>query len=274
MVAHINTSFQRTKGAAAAGRFVSGVAIGGRGESVNLPRFCFSGESTCVTPDRLHARPCTISRYALSLRRATLLLDHESGASSFMSNPRLGALKGFYPPPIQCVPKGSASLDVSPSGIAFLKRKEGFSGHLYNDKAGHCTIGYGHLVHLGQCDGSLAEAKFAKGITRPEAAKLASANLVKYVDAVRLAVNVELTQYEFDALVSFTYNLGANILHPKGHGPSSLLRHVNAGEWALITASFMKYVNVRNPETKKLEFSQSLANRRFEEARLFLFGTY
>jgi GH24 family phage-related lysozyme (muramidase) len=186
-----------------------------------------------------------------------------------MSDPRLGAKDASFPPPNQCVPKGSSSLNVSDAGIAFIKKKEGFVGHLYNDDAGHCTIGYGHLVHLGKCDGSLSEAGFTSGVTRDEAAALAAVNLVKYVDAVRLSVDVELTQFEFDALVSFTYNLGTNIL-----SGSSLLRHVNSGEWDLIMGSLMQYVKARNPKTNKLEFNQGLANRRAEEGKLFLYGTY
>jgi GH24 family phage-related lysozyme (muramidase) len=186
-----------------------------------------------------------------------------------MSDPRLGATNASFPPPTETVPKGSSSLNVSDSGIAFIKKKEAFVGHLYNDDAGHCTIGYGHLVHLGECNGSLSEAEFKSGITQADAAAMAALNLVKYVDAVRLSVDVELTQFEFDALVSFTYNLGAGILPG-----SSLLTHVNNGEWDLVMGSFMQYVKARNPKTKKLEFNQGLANRRAEEGKLFLYGTY
>ena len=186
-----------------------------------------------------------------------------------MSNPRLGASNACFPPPNECVPQGSKSLNISSAGVAFIKGKEGFVGHLYNDDAGHCTVGYGHLVHLGKCDGSQTEKEFKDGITKETAAQEASVNLVKYVNAVRLAVDVELTQYEFDALVSFTYNLGAGILPG-----SSLLRRVNAGEWNLVTAAFMQYVNARDPKTKKLVFNQGLANRRGAEASLFLTGTY
>ena len=43
---------------------------------------------------------------------------------------------------------------LNDEGAGFIGRFEGFRGHLYNDAAGHCTIGYGHLVHLGNCNGS------------------------------------------------------------------------------------------------------------------------
>lgn len=60
---------------------------------------------------------------------------------------------------------------LSKKGADFIGAFEGFSATLYNDPAGHCTIGYGHLVHLGNCDGS-EPAEFKRGITRKRAARL------------------------------------------------------------------------------------------------------
>src|SRR5437016_3042633 len=43
---------------------------------------------------------------------------------------------------------------LSDRGLSFIERHEGFVDHLYNDSAGNCTIGYGHLLHHGGCNAS------------------------------------------------------------------------------------------------------------------------
>ena len=51
---------------------------------------------------------------------------------------------------------------LSAAGVRLIAGFEGFRSDLYNDAAGHCTIGYGHLVHTGNCDGS-ESAEFRAG---------------------------------------------------------------------------------------------------------------
>lgn len=77
-------------------------------------------------------------------------------------------------------PKG---LSVSPDAIDFIKDWEDFQPKLYDsDGAGVCTIGYGHAVHAGKCDGRDSEKDFLDGITKDEAEKLLreDINKVKY----------------------------------------------------------------------------------------------
>ncbi|MHA7871037.1 MAG: lysozyme, partial [Hyphococcus sp.] len=91
-------------------------------------------------------------------------------------------------------------MKISESGIALLKRFEGLELEAYQDIAGIWTIGYGHTgnVQPGQ------------RITEREAEALLRRDLKSREDAVGRAVNVPLNQNEFDALVSFVYNVGAN----------------------------------------------------------------
>ena len=65
-----------------------------------------------------------------------------------------------------------SQLSISDAGLEFITGHEGLRLELYNDPAGHATIGVGHLVHLGPIDGRASEAPFANGITRAEAMDL------------------------------------------------------------------------------------------------------
>lgn len=120
-------------------------------------------------------------------------------------------------------------MKMSSLGLRFLKRWEGLVLRLYDDGGvagvGHCTIGHGHLVHLGPCDGRASEVPFVAGITAARAHQLLVADVGEAERAVTGAVLVPLTKPRFDALVSFAYNVGS-----QGFRESSVLRAVNAGE--------------------------------------------
>lgn len=93
----------------------------------------------------------------------------------------------------------------------FIKGWEDFKPNLYNDDSEdrHCTIGYGHLVHLGPCNGSEPQ-EFKRGISKERALELFDLRIVDFEKAVQRDVTVPLYQYEFDALVSFLFNCGQN----------------------------------------------------------------
>lgn len=106
---------------------------------------------------------------------------------------------------------------MSEAGLAFLTQREGFSSTVYRDSAGHPTIGYGHKIVAGE--------DFSGGITESAARELLAQDVTKAEDTVRNSVKVELTQDQFDALVSFTYNVG-----PVAFSHSTLLRMLNEGK--------------------------------------------
>ncbi|SHM88031.1 glycoside hydrolase family protein [Flavobacterium saccharophilum] len=107
-------------------------------------------------------------------------------------------------------------LKTSGKGKQFIKDWEKFKPNLYNDDSEdhHCTIGYGHLVHLGPCNGSESQ-EFKNGITKERALQLFDLRLVDFEKAVQRDVTVPLYQYEFDALVSFLFNCGENFFVKK-----------------------------------------------------------
>lgn len=91
----------------------------------------------------------------------------------------------------------STHMHTSAYGKQFIKRHEGLRLEAYRDTAGTLTIGYGHTGGVNAGD----------VITRDEADLLFEADLAAHEPAVQ-ALGVELTQGQFDALVSFAFNVG------------------------------------------------------------------
>lgn len=151
---------------------------------------------------------------------------------------------------------------LSDEGAAFIGRFEGFRAELYNDPAGHCTIGYGHLVHQGACNGS-EPARFKKGLTQKQALKLLKEDAATAGSAVSSSVTVPLNQAQFDALVSFVFNLGAGNFRA-----STLLKKINARDFKAVPAELAKWVHAGD------KVLQGLVTRRAAEAKLFSTGAY
>lgn len=96
-------------------------------------------------------------------------------------------------------------------------------------------------------------------ITAAGADAILRADLVKFEQGVVKAVKVPLTQSQFDALVSFTFNLG-----PGSLGKSMLLHKLNAGDYTGAAAEFPKW----NKSNGKV--LAGLTRRRADEQALFL----
>jgi len=154
---------------------------------------------------------------------------------------------------------------VSERGVAFIGKWEGFRGIPYNDVAGHCTIGYGHLIHHGNC--SKADRKKWGEINKAEGRELLRRDLKKYEKGVRdllgFRVRRTLNQQNFDALVSFAYNVGLGAF-----AGSSMLRLLRARHRGYAAREFDKWVHAGG---KRVE---GLINRRNAEQRLFTHRKY
>ena len=109
-------------------------------------------------------------------------------------------------------------------GVAHIAQYETKVLRLYNDPGDHCTIGFGHLVHLGRCDGRASEAEFANGITTQRALDIFAEDIDEFEACVNQSVTAQLTQHQFDALVSLAFNMGCG-----GLQRSPVLRAVNVG---------------------------------------------
>lgn len=120
---------------------------------------------------------------------------------------------------------------ITPHGLALIREFEGFSSEIYLDAAGLPTIGYGHLLRSGE------EEMFKRGISEAAGQALLIKDISRAEQAVLRLINVPLTDGQFDALVSFTFNLGSGALQR-----STLRRKVNREEHHDAPAEFMKWV--------------------------------
>ena len=141
---------------------------------------------------------------------------------------------------------------ITQAGIDLIKQFEGFSPTVYICPAGYPTIGYGHVVKPDE------RQQFASGITPEQAEALLRQDVQSAERAVLRLITVPLTDGQFDALVSFTFNLGAGALQR-----STLRRKVNRGDHAAMPAEFRKWVWAGG---RKLE---GLVRRRHSEAILY-----
>jgi lysozyme len=117
---------------------------------------------------------------------------------------------------------------ITQEGLDLIKRFEGFSSTVYICPAGYPTIGYGHLVRDHE--------KF-ETISQEEAEALLRVDVESAERAVLRLIKVPLTDGQFDALVSFTYNLGSGALQC-----STLRRKVNRQAHAEVPEQLLRWV--------------------------------
>lgn len=139
---------------------------------------------------------------------------------------------------------------ITQEGIDLIKRFEGFSPTVYFCPAGYPTIGYGHVVKKSE--------DFSDGVTQGEAEELLRLDAQIAERAVLRLITVPLTDGQFDALVSFTYNLGSGALQR-----STLRRVINRQNHHNVPAQLMRWVWAGG---RKL---RGLVRRREAEALLY-----
>jgi lysozyme len=145
-------------------------------------------------------------------------------------------------------------MKTSVEGVKFIQDREGTELVAYKDIGGIWTIGTGHAgpeVHAGLT------------ITPETALNLLENDLATAEHAVNTLVITPLNQHQFDALVSWTFNLGEGNLRL-----STLLKDLNAGLFDLVP----NQIRLWNHCAGKI--SEGLTDRREREAILFTTGNY
>lgn len=146
-------------------------------------------------------------------------------------------------------------MKIDKIGIDLIKKYEGCSLKPYRCPAGIPTIGFGSTYHI---DGSKVRMT-DKPISEKEAEELLKDTLVQFEEGVSKMVTSKITQNQFNALVSFAYNLGLGSLRG-----STLLKKVNINQNdPTISDEFMKWIFAGKKQLK------GLILRRTEESNIY-----
>lgn len=144
-------------------------------------------------------------------------------------------------------------MNISRNGVELIQEFEGYSDVAYKDVVGIWTIGWGSLFIEGK------RVTMGMKVTKEQAEKQLLLDISRFEDIVRRFVKVELTQNQFDALVSFTYNLGEGNL-----SRSTLLKKLNLRDYKGAADEFLKWNRAGG------KVVNGLVRRRSRERDLFL----
>lgn len=148
------------------------------------------------------------------------------------------------------------ALKISETGINLIKQFEGCQLKAYKCPAGVWTIGWGTTEPVNG-----VKPHQGMVITQAQADQLLINHLKTYENAVN-KLGVSLNQNQFDALVSFCYNLGTGIF--KGN----LITAIKGGNWSNVASQMLLYNKARVGGI--LTELKGLTRRRQAESELFL----
>lgn len=154
-------------------------------------------------------------------------------------------------------------MKMSDRGLQLLTQWEGFETHVYKDSAGLPTIGVGHLLTKDELSSGKVmikgqQVKFHNGLTHQQVVDLLSDDIKRYEETVRNTVKADLKQHQFDALVSFCFNVGQ-----RAFSNSTLLKRINESNWNDVPVQFRRWNKAGGRVVK------GLINRRENEIKLW-----
>jgi lysozyme len=147
-----------------------------------------------------------------------------------------------------------ATYAMSDQGLDFVKDFESLRTETYLDQGGKPTICYGHLINPNENFGKMNEE---------DCSDLMRKDMLRFENAVRDNVEVDLTQNQYDALVSFSYNVGTGAFID-----STLLRKLNSRDYEGAADELDRWNKVSG------KVSRGLVARRAKEKNMFENGIY
>ena len=152
---------------------------------------------------------------------------------------------------------------VGQAGKQLFKEWEGLRTHVYLDSGGEPTIGIGHLLTRDErASGKIwingQPVRYENGLTEKQCWDLLDQDLDIAESAVNDRVIVPLTQNQFDALVSFAFNVGAEAFRK-----STLVRVLNQGQYDQVPTQLRRWVRDNGSVVP------GLVNRREKEVTLW-----
>ena len=146
-------------------------------------------------------------------------------------------------------------MQLSEKGEDFLCKLEAFSPVPYLDSGVAPTIGYGHLILLGQT--------WDEPLTKDEGRWILLGDAAYAEYSINHLVLSLLTQYQYDALLCLVFNIGT-----RAFANSTILRLLNQKKFDLAAKQFDVWIYDNGKRV------QGLANRRAREKALFKSGLY
>lgn len=155
------------------------------------------------------------------------------------------------------------NMRLSQAGWTELRTREHAVMAYYNDQANNCTFGVGTLAHTGPC----TQEELARPVTAVQVNAQLAVRVSRAEATVRRVVNTrELTQDQFDELVSYTYNAGDT-------GAQAALQAANQSDDTGVVSHMTQrvYIHPRDANGRRLNpvRSNGLVNRRRLESAPF-----
>ena len=145
------------------------------------------------------------------------------------------------------------NLRLDEEGLNLIKRWEGLRLEAYLCSANVWTIGYGHT----------RTAKPGMKITEKRANELLREDVRKFENLINRIVTVSLTQNQFNALVSWAFNVGEGAVRN-----STLIRKLNSGDYDAVPTELMRWNKING------QVNRGLTNRRAAEVGLWARGSF
>lgn len=165
-------------------------------------------------------------------------------------------------------------MNISAQGLDLLIQREALSKKTYRDSKGLLTIGVGHLLTKKELRSGLISIKdvqvsWPNGLTFQQCLDLYRQDLIRFERAVNQHVSVEISQHQYDALVSFAFNVGTTAFKR-----STLVRTLNQHDYHRATREFARW---RIPPTiisrragEQAQFAGSVFSARLKDGFIYV----